>query len=225
MHKQTGLRTARAGLAGNDAIRARRDLLKLAGASLALLVSPPGFAASSLLAVRVWPADDYTRITLEGRGALKYTHLLIKNPDRLVVDLEGIKLDSVLQSLSTKVLDSDPYIKLIRAGQNRPGVVRLVVELKSEISPQVFTLDPVGHYGHRLVLDLYPANPVDPLLALIEKSSPIDAAAGDAAPAESDDDAAARIARGDGAAPSRRSTRAWSPSFSIPATAARTPAR
>lgn len=157
----------------------RRNLLKFAGASLALLVSPVGFAATSLLAVRIWPANDYTRITLEGSHQLKFTHLLVKDPERLVVDLEGVQLDSVLQTLPSKVLDSDPYIRLIRAGQNRPGVVRIVVELKNEIAPQVFTLEPVGDYGHRLVLDLYPTEPADPLLALIEKSSPLDAAAGE----------------------------------------------
>ena len=158
----------------------QRDLLKLAGASLALLVSPSGYAAANLLAVRVWPAEEYTRITLEGSTELRFTHLLVKDPERLVVDLEGVELNSVLQSLPSKVLESDPYIRLIRAGQNRPGVVRIVVELKAGINPQVFTLKPVGDYGHRLVLDLYPTEPVDPLLALIRSPSPMDAAAGDA---------------------------------------------
>jgi N-acetylmuramoyl-L-alanine amidase len=164
----------------------RRELLKLAGASLLLLVSPVGRAATSVLAVRIWPAADYTRVTLEGTRQLKFSHLLVKEPERLVVDLEGVELDSVLQTLPSKVLESDPYIKRIRAGQNRPGVVRLVVELKNEINPQVFALQPVGDYGHRLVLDLYPTRPVDPLLALIEKSSPLDAAAGDAASPSTD---------------------------------------
>ncbi|MFT3757761.1 N-acetylmuramoyl-L-alanine amidase [Thauera sp.] len=160
----------------------RRGLLKFAGATLALLVSPVGFAApASLLAVRVWPSPEYTRITLEGSTSLRYTHMLVQDPDRLVVDLEGVELNSVLQSLSSKVLDSDPYIRLIRAGQNRPGVVRVVIELKAPINPQVFTLAPVGDYGHRLVLDLHPTEEHDPLLALIMKDSPMDAAAGDSA--------------------------------------------
>lgn len=157
----------------------RRELLKFAGATLALLVSPVGHAASSVLAVRVWPAQEYTRITLEGSAELKFSQMMVKDPERLVVDLYDVALDSVLQSLPSKVLESDPYIKLVRAGQNRPGVVRLVVELKAEVNPQVFTLKPVGDYGHRLVLDLYPAQPADPLLALIEKPTPLDAAAGD----------------------------------------------
>lgn len=157
----------------------RRDLLKFTGASLTLLVTRTGHAASSLLAVRVWPAEEYTRITLEGTAEPKFTHMLVKDPERLVVDLEGVELNSVLQSLPSKVLDTDPYIRLIRAGQNRPGVVRVVVELKAETNPQVFTLKPVGDYGHRLVLDLYPTQPADPLLALIQKPSPMDAAVGE----------------------------------------------
>jgi len=163
----------------------RRTLLKAGGALMTLLVTPTSHAADTrVLAVRVWPAQDYTRITLEGGDALRYSAQIVKNPERLVVDLEGVEFDSVLQSLPSKIVDADPYIKLIRAGRNRPGVVRLVVELKSEIKPQIFTLAPVGNYSHRLVLDLYPAQPIDPLLALIEKSSPETAAAGNGAAPE-----------------------------------------
>ena len=150
----------------------RRDVLKFAAASLTLLVSRAGAGAtpgSSILAVRVWPARDYTRVTLEHDQAIRYSHLLVKDPDRLVLDLEGVEFNSVLQTLPSKILDSDPYIKLIRAGRNKPGVVRLVIELKGEVKPQVFSLLPVGEYGHRLVLDLYPVEPVDPLMALLEK--------------------------------------------------------
>lgn len=160
------------------AVLDRRSFLKAAGAAMLFAVSRPGFAGqTSIVAVRVWPAQDYTRITLEGGEALKYVHQVVKNPERLVVDLEGVEFNSVIQSLPNKITEDDPYIKLIRAGRNRPGVVRLVVELKQEIKPQVFTLEPVGPYGHRLVLDLYPAQPADPLLALVNKPDPIDAAA------------------------------------------------
>jgi N-acetylmuramoyl-L-alanine amidase len=120
--------------------------------------------------VRVWPAADYTRVTLEHSQPIEFTSLLVKDPDRLVIDLEGVEFNSVLQSLPSKILDNDPYIKLIRAGRNRPGVVRLVIELKAEIKPQIFSLRPVGEYGYRLVLDLYPTQPIDPLMALLDKS-------------------------------------------------------
>ncbi|MBI5790836.1 MAG: N-acetylmuramoyl-L-alanine amidase [Rhodocyclales bacterium] len=151
----------------------RREVLKFAAAGLTLLVSRVGAgatAAGSILAVRVWPARDYTRVTLEHDRPISYSHLLVKDPERLVVDIEGIEFNSVLQSLPSKIIEADPYIRLIRAGRNKPGVVRVVIELKGEVKPQVFALKPVGEYGHRLVLDLFPAEPVDPLMALLEKS-------------------------------------------------------
>lgn len=163
----------------------RRGFLRTAGGALALLVSPVGQAAATrILAVRVWPSEDYTRITLEGAEDLRFSHHIVKNPERLVVDLEGIEFDSIVEHLPGEISDSDPFIKLIRAGRNRPGVVRMVVELRKEISPQVFTLKPYAGYGHRLVLDLYPPEQEDPLLAFIEKRSPAEAAAGDAASPE-----------------------------------------
>jgi N-acetylmuramoyl-L-alanine amidase len=145
----------------------RRDFLGFSGAALLLSVSPVGrAAATSLLAVRVWPSLEYTRITLESRDALKFAHFTVQNPERLVIDIEGVELNNVLGSLPGKIADTDPYIKLIRAGRNKPGVVRLVMELKTEVKPQVFTLAPVGQYGHRLVMDIYPSLPVDPLMQL-----------------------------------------------------------
>lgn len=152
----------------------RRDILRAAGASLTLLVTPLARAASAsaaptLLAVRVWPAEDYTRVTLEHDQPIEFRHLMLKDPDRVVLDLEGVEFNSVLQSLPSKIIENDPQIRLIRAGRFKPGVVRLVIELKGEVKPQLFSLKPVGDYGHRLVLDLYPSEPPDPLLALLEK--------------------------------------------------------
>ena len=159
----------------------RRELLKYAGAALALILTPTGAAAAGavLLALRVWPAEEYTRITFESRVKVPFKFMTLKDPDRLVVDMEDVDLQSVLTNLFGKVLESDPYIALIRAAQNRPGVVRVVVDLKAEVNPQIFTIDPVGEYGHRLVIDLYPKVAPDPLLALIQKPTPFDAAAGE----------------------------------------------
>ena len=149
--------------------RVRRTVLKAGGTLLISLLAPlPAFAAQ-ILAVRVWPADDYTRVTLENDTNLKTTHFIIKNPERLVVDVEGIDLGPTLKSLVAKIQSNDPYIKQVRVGQNKPNVVRLVFDLKEEVNPQVFTLAPVGEYKHRLVFDLYPVNPPDPIAALIEK--------------------------------------------------------
>ena len=150
---------------------ARRRLLHFAGASLILSLTPVARGAvrlPSILAVRVWPAADYTRVTLEHDAPLKFTHFTVENPDRLVVDIEGVEFNSVLDSLARQVSENDPYIKLLRAGRFKPGVVRLVMELKTKVNPQVFQLKPAGEYGHRLVLDVYPVVPADPLMSLVE---------------------------------------------------------
>lgn len=156
---------------GNRISLERRRLLHYAGASLILTLSPLGRAAGklpSILAVRIWPAADYTRVTLEHDSPLSFSHFVIENPDRLVVDIEGVEFNSVLDGLARKVAEDDPYIKLLRAGRFKPGVVRVVMELKTKVNPQVFQLKPVGEYGHRLVFDVYPINPPDPMLALLE---------------------------------------------------------
>ena len=149
----------------------RRRLLRYAGASLILSVSPLAGAAAKqpvVLSMRIWPAADYTRVTLEHDQPLKFTHFTVEDPDRLVVDIEGVEFNSVLDSIARKVTTDDPYIKLLRAGRYKPGVVRLVMDLKSKVAPQVFEVKPVGEYAHRLVLDVYPLTPVDPLMSLVE---------------------------------------------------------
>jgi N-acetylmuramoyl-L-alanine amidase len=118
----------------------------------------------------MWPARDYTRLTIESSAALKYEVLAIKNPERLVLDLEA-DLTPALSELDGKVVAEDPYVKGLRVGRNRPGVVRLVLDLKSEVRPEVFTLAPVGEYGHRIVLDIHPVVAVDPLAQLIEENA------------------------------------------------------
>lgn len=120
-------------------------------------------------AVRVWPAQEYTRLTFESNSALKYTMTTVKDPDRLVLDLENVDFANIQQETNGKVLAQDPYIKALRAGRFKPGVVRVVLDLKTEIKPQVFALQPIGEYGHRLVVDIYPVNPPDPLLALLRR--------------------------------------------------------
>jgi N-acetylmuramoyl-L-alanine amidase len=150
----------------------RRRLIHAAGGSLVLALTPFEIArGATLLAVRAWPAEDYTRLTLEHDGPLKFSHFMVRDtsPVRLVVDIEDMDLTPKLKEIVGKVLPDDPYIALVRVGQNRPKVVRLVIELKEDIQPQVFSLEPVGPYRHRLVLDLYPVNPPDPLLALLRE--------------------------------------------------------
>ncbi|HYP71951.1 MAG TPA: N-acetylmuramoyl-L-alanine amidase, partial [Variovorax sp.] len=144
----------------------RRTVLK--GGSLALLLSGQQIAfGATIVAVRVWPASDYTRVTIESDGRLQSRQLVVGNPPRLAVDIEGIELNPALRELVGKIRPDDPYINGLRVGQFAPEVVRIVFDLKKTVLPQVFSLAPVAAYKHRLVLDLYPEQPVDPMEALI----------------------------------------------------------
>lgn len=124
--------------------------------------------AVELTATRLWPSPDYTRITLEAAQAVSYKYFTLSNPDRLVIDLDGIETGAALESLAAQLTADDPYISAIRVGMYRPGVMRLVLDLKSAIKPSVFPLQPLEQYGHRLVVDLYPAQAAP---ALATKSS------------------------------------------------------
>ncbi len=144
----------------------RRHALQMG--SVVLLLGTQHIArGATIVAVRVWPSKDYTRLTIESDTEIKARQFFIPQPPRLAVDIEGIDLIPALRELVAKVKSDDPNISGIRVGQNAPGVVRLVMDLKKPMLPQVFSLQPVAAYQHRLVFDLYPAQPLDPLEALI----------------------------------------------------------
>jgi N-acetylmuramoyl-L-alanine amidase len=151
----------------------RRDSLGL----LALLLKAPETLAAaseaSIVAVRVWPAQEYTRVTIESDKALNARHFTVDSPHRLVIDVDGLELSPGLRELIGKVKPDDPYITGVRVGQNTPTVVRIVLDLRQPVAPQIFTLAPVAAYKHRLVFDLYPKFAADPLVTLAnERAKP-----------------------------------------------------
>jgi N-acetylmuramoyl-L-alanine amidase len=129
----------------------------------------PAWAATEIRSTRVWPANEYTRVTFESAAALKYQQFFVKNPERLVIDIENIDVGPALKELASKIGSDDPFVQSVRVGVNRPNVVRVVLDLKVEVKPQVFAVPPIGEFGHRLMLDIYPAKPVDPLVALLNE--------------------------------------------------------
>ncbi|MBJ7380840.1 MAG: N-acetylmuramoyl-L-alanine amidase [Polynucleobacter sp.] len=156
----------------------RREHLKnslqfLGSSSLLLILLTESEIAwgAKILGVRIWPSEDYTRITLECDAILPIAQQILTNPDRLVVDVQGLDLSPTLKELVAKVKPNDPYVAQIRVGQFQPSVVRLVFDLKEPVKPQLFTLEPVAEYQHRLVFDLYPSTPPDPLMELIKNTS------------------------------------------------------
>jgi N-acetylmuramoyl-L-alanine amidase len=161
--------------------RTRRELLADGGTLVLLLTAPSLATGAGIVAVRVWPAKAYSRVTIESDTRLAASHQLVAAPARLVVDIEGLVLDSTLRELVGKVRPDDPHIAGVRVGQFQPRVVRLVFDLKQAVRPELVVLPPVPPYQHRLLFDLYPEVEADPLLALVREKEA--AAAGTPTPA------------------------------------------
>lgn len=145
-------------------------IARLISLFLLLLLLPQAGIAATISAARVWPAQDYTRLTLESDKPISFNMFTLANPDRVVIDLNDVELHGVLESITGKIGNDDPYIKSVRVAKYKHGVVRLVLDLKVPAKPQLFSLNPVAQYGHRLVLDVYPAVPADPLMALANEA-------------------------------------------------------
>ena len=135
---------------------------------LLFLFSLSATAENIVNATRVWPAPDYTRVTIESSLAISNDQMMLQNPERIVVDLKGIKLNDALKQLSTQVDGLDPNIKKIRVGQFNPKVTRLVIDLKTSASVKIFSLKPFKEYKHRLVIDVYPKE-IDELASLLNQ--------------------------------------------------------
>jgi N-acetylmuramoyl-L-alanine amidase len=126
-------------------------------------------AGNQIISSRIWPAADYTRVTIESQKPISHKLFGLNNPERLVLDLEDVEITATLSGLVDKIGATDPYVQGMRIGRFKPGTLRLVFDLKSEVKPQAFTLAPIGEYGHRLVVDIYPLVPPDPLLAFLDQ--------------------------------------------------------
>lgn len=159
----------------------RRKLLIASTGTLLISLTPIARAAQAgadIVASRIWPATAYTRMTLESTTPIQFKYFQLKNPDRLVIDIQGSATNQLLRELSNKVLPLDPYIASVRVGQFNPETIRIVMDLKTTVNPQVFTLAPVANFKNRLVVDLYPTATVaieqeknDPLMALLQDYS------------------------------------------------------
>ena len=154
----------------------RRRLCQWMVVPAAQLIAPAVAWASigRIASARVWPAQEYTRVVFEGPEPIAYRVQTIADPHRVVIELDNMRLTPELAQLPTRIDATDPYIASIRFG-TRGDTLRIVFDLKSQTRTQVFGLQPVAEFGHRLVVDLYPLIPLDPLMALLkERGEPAD---------------------------------------------------
>ena len=148
----------------------RRRLMLGASSTLLLSLAPWQIAKGArMVDVRMWPAEEYTRVTLEYDTPLNFKYFFVRSstPLRLVVDIKGLELTAQLQKQIAAVKPDDPYIAAMRIGQFQPDTVRLVMDLKTDVKPEVFQLQPFANYKYRLVFDIYPVNPTDEISKLL----------------------------------------------------------
>ncbi len=152
----------------------------------------PGWAwalPARVASARLWPASEYTRLILEAHVAIGHRVITLRDPPRVVLDLDAVEMSSELQRLPSLVAPTDPYISRIRFGRQAQDVLRVVLDLREDVKTELFALAPVASFGHRVVLDLYPLAPVDPLMALLQGSrsepSALSPARAEAGPGES----------------------------------------
>ena len=126
-------------------------------------------AHAQVTAVRVWPAPDSTRVTFESPREVTWRLFVVRDPDRVVLELDGIDIGPALAKIGGAVSVDDPLVRQARVGRFKPNVIRVVFDMKAEVAPQAFALKPIGEFGHRIVLDLFPVNARDPVAAFLER--------------------------------------------------------
>ena len=104
---------------------------------------------------RVWPSNEYTRFTIESTDYIKNDQSILKNPDRVVIDLKNININNSLKDLPKVDFKENSSISGVRVAQFDPGTVRIVIDLRHESKIKIFSLKPIKSYGHRLVVDVY----------------------------------------------------------------------
>jgi N-acetylmuramoyl-L-alanine amidase len=145
-------------------------------------ISKYAHAETMVSSVRTGTTPDYTRFTLESNLPIQYSLIMLDNPGRVVVDLENTALTPSLKDLPSQIKTSDPFIKAVRIGRFKPHILRLVFDLKTDVVPRAFTIDPTQEHGHRLVVDIYaadkaaqldPHDELEQLIASLTKKKPV----------------------------------------------------
>jgi len=149
----------------------RRALRWLALPALPWVPDLAHAGVARIASARLWPAQEYTRLILESPVPIEYQLVLLKQPERVVLDLARVEPTPELVALAARVQGTDPYIAAIRIGTPSQGFLRVVLDVKSDVTTQAFALKPVAEFGYRLVVDLYPSVPLDPLMALLESEA------------------------------------------------------
>ena len=107
-------------------------------------------AGVDVRAVRLWAGPDSTRVVLDLSGSAQHTLSVLKNPDRVVLDVSGARLASEAHAAPAAA----GAVKQVRMATRPSGELRIVFDLAQPIRAKSFLTQPNEHYGYRLVIDL-----------------------------------------------------------------------
>ncbi len=128
--------------------------MKKIATTLLLLFTLPLFAGQiSVDNLRIWAAPDHTRLVFDTSNPVVHNLFTLKQPDRLVIDVQNARLSGSIPQVG-----ENPLIQRVRSAERKDGSLRVVLDLKTVVSPKSFVLKPNRQYGHRLVVDLYSDN-------------------------------------------------------------------
>lgn len=129
-------------------------------------------SATTLVAIRMWPAADHTRLTIETSGRPTWTSTTLKGPDRLVINLDAHSSGGRLTEQIPRTHPDNPWVRKLSVTQPDVGKVQLMIEFQADTRADIFALLPTEPYQHRLVVDLIPRDAPDPLAGLIDRRQP-----------------------------------------------------
>jgi N-acetylmuramoyl-L-alanine amidase len=122
------------------------------GLVAALLVLAQSATAATVQSVRAWSGPEGTRVVFELTGPVEHRVFALSNPSRVVIDLP-----STVAADTLRLEEPKGAVAALRTGSRPGGELRLVLELTEAAKPKTFLLAPNEQYGHRLVVDLPPA--------------------------------------------------------------------
>jgi N-acetylmuramoyl-L-alanine amidase len=130
--------------------------------------STVSFAKNTIEGLRIWPSPDTTRLVFDLSDTPEYTYFTLKNPQRLVIDIENMPNNF---DFSTIVNESKLVKKVRYSTAKNSQSVRVVVELNKKLEKNIFALPPTAPYGNRLVIDLNDPDSSAPQIVLNSKST------------------------------------------------------
>ena len=100
--------------------------------------------------IRLWASPESTRVVLDLSGSARHSLSVLKNPERIVLDIPGVRMRANAHTTPAAA----GSVKQVRVARGKSADVRIVLDLTHAVRAKSFLTAPNDHYGYRLVIDL-----------------------------------------------------------------------